>query len=190
MAENPDRFNSDLAHSLHNLGFCFGELKEFEDAAKYTLQSVKIYQGLAREDPKKFNADLAMSLHNLSCYLRELGEYRESVKYAQQASDLRRDLFQQNPDDVIIKKWFPRSLRSATLSSEKLGNHEDVVKFGREAIPLYRSLVRDHPDQNWFFKECLRALGPSLAILGFADEAIEVTQELKRVQREIEKAPV
>ena len=90
-------------------------------------------------------------------------------------------------NDIEIKKFFPHSLRSATLSSEKLGHHEDVVKFGREAVVLYRSLVHDRPDENWRFADCLRSLGPSLAIVGFVDEAIQVAHELKRIERKVKE---
>ena len=155
---------------------------------EYTRQAVEIRQGLAQHNPEEANLQLAMSLHNRSEYAFWLGEYKDSVKYAQQASDFYRDLSEQEPDDAETRRCFPGSLFFAARSLEKLGDHEGVVRFGREAIANFRNLVHDRPKERRYLIKCIEWLAPSLAILGFADEAVQATQELERERRKESEA--
>ncbi len=69
---NPDAFNSDLAHSLHNLSVSLTDMGLREEALQVIREAVEMRRELVKQNPDAFNSDLAYSLHNLSASSRDM----------------------------------------------------------------------------------------------------------------------
>ncbi len=182
--EKPDEFNASLAESLHHLAYVSSHLDKWKDAVVYGRQAVDLLQDLAREKPGEFNAPLSHTLHDLAVCLSNIGEYRDAVVCGRQGVDLRQDLARENPDEFNALLAF--SLAHLARYLQILGQHKDVVKYGREAAAIFRSIPQDQPQPGWFqagLVDNLELLAPSLVVLGFVDEAVQVDQEAEKQKK-------
>jgi len=85
---NPDRYRSNLADSLVNLGIRLSELGRPVDALPPTQEAVAIYRELAAANPDRYRTALAHSLTNLAAGLSALGRHSEAEQLRGEADSL------------------------------------------------------------------------------------------------------
>ena len=144
-AADPDRYRSNLAGSLSNLGIWFAELGRPADALPVTEEAVAIYRDLAAADPDRYHSNLAGCLTNLGVTFSALGRLADALPVTEEAVTIYRDLATADPDGY--RRDFAASLINLGIRFSELGRPGDALPVTKEAVAIFRDLAAADPDR-------------------------------------------
>jgi tetratricopeptide (TPR) repeat protein len=183
-AADPGRYRSDLATSLHNLGFGFAELANPANALPAEEEAVAIRSELAVTDPRRYRHELASSLNNLGNRLSELGRSAEALPVAEQAVAIRRELAAADPDRH--RPDLAQSLNNLGSRLWELGRSVEALPVAEEAVAIYRELTDSNPHSyRSELARCLNNLAIAMFLSGHSADSLRFGQEAVAVRREL-----
>lgn len=140
-----DRYLSDEAKTLNNLGNLFKTLYNFDRAKSHLENSKKIYENLLRQDVK-YKIQCVIVHRNLALVYGLLGDnnaaYNE-IKYALKAIT---DLAENDPDEYNCDMAY-LLLDYAALNSWR-GDSRDTMSKYEQSLSLFRELAVVNPDKH------------------------------------------
>ena len=179
-----DRFRSQRARLLGNLGVRFSALGRLEEALGATEEALRLYRQLAEARPDAFLPDLTISLSNLGNRLSALGRLEEALAATEEAVRLDRQLTKARPDAFL--SYLASSLSNLASDLSALGRREEALGASEEAVRIRRQLAEARPDA--FLPDLatsLNNLGVRFSALGRLEEALAATEEAVRIRRRL-----
>ncbi|TFK25158.1 TPR-like protein [Coprinopsis marcescibilis] len=134
VAENPQKYEADLAFVLQELSWCFREGKRFDDGLPLVTEALKIRRRLFSEDPK-IEGELAESVFALAFDLSKLGKHDEALELAQEAVTIYRRMTNEQPGKDEIDVSNSLALHARCLNSKK--RYEEAVNIALEGLDVY-----------------------------------------------------
>ncbi|TFK24780.1 TPR-like protein [Coprinopsis marcescibilis] len=182
--ENPEKFNADLAHSLHNMAFDLDVCGRTPEAILYSCEAIKIYRGLAAKDPSIFDPNLADTLHTHALCIGKAGRAAEAVECCQEVVEMHRQLVRGNPGKFNAN--LAHSLHNLAVNLDVCGRVPEAIPYSCEAIKIFRGLAaKDPPIFEPDLARSLRKHALYVGNAGRADEAVEFCQEAVEIQRRL-----
>jgi signal transduction histidine kinase len=156
-----------IAFGLSNVGTSYLDMEQYENAADYFLQAIKI---LEESGLKQY---LSVLYNNLSILYEKMMQYDKSVQYGQQAVDISRALNDSSNLCIALN----------TLSVPLIGNNRHT-----EAIPYLRESLRicELINNTYLRESCLINLatvydktGKAAEHFLYASQALQLAKELE-----------
>lgn len=136
-ADHTDFFSLWLAEACHQLGFCFGVVKRYEEAAQSTQLAVDLR--FIEADPRSFTTKLVESYNQLGRYLLALEQYEKAVKSMQAMIKIEAALAVDDP--IPLNPHLAYSHHELGRCLAKLGRHTEAVDSFRKAVILLSPLA-------------------------------------------------
>ncbi|MEM8898185.1 MAG: DUF3856 domain-containing protein [Bacteroidota bacterium] len=185
--ENPQKYESDVALTLNNLGNVYTNLNRYTGEAIASFQeALRIYRKLAKENPQKYESDVASTLNNQGLAYVDLNRYTEAVDSYQEALGIRRKLAKENPQKY--ESHVAGTLNNLGNAYTDLNRYTEAVDSYQEALGIFRKLVKKNPQKyESDVARTLNILGNSYAALNRYTEAIDFYQEALGTCRKLAK---
>ncbi|KAI0061596.1 hypothetical protein BV25DRAFT_725140 [Artomyces pyxidatus] len=186
-ADQPARFNPNLAVSLINISTSLSDVGQKAEALKYIQEAVTMCRALIADQPTEPSsalAGLALSIESLSNCLSDVGQRAEAVKYIREAVTIYRAMAADQPARFNIS--LARSLNNLSSYLSDLGQKTEALKHIQEALAIKRTLAVDqkdrfNPDLAHSFNNmatCLFGMGQEAEALKYIQEAVTIFRVL------------
>ena len=142
-ADNPARFDPDLASSLNNCSIRLSVAVRNPEALEAIAEAVDIHRRLAADNPVRFEPDLAMSLNNWAADLSREGRNPESLEASEESVEIYRRLAEDNP--ARFEPDLASSLNNWSSRLSDAGRNPEALEASAEAVEIYRRLAADNP---------------------------------------------
>ena len=169
-AANPQKYLSDVGHTLNNLGILQKNKNEFRNAEQSYQDALKIQRQLAAGNPQKYLSDVGDTLNNLGVLLLDKKEFVRAETSFQEALGIRKKIAEDNPQTYL--SYVASTLNNLGNSQQVKNEFEKAALSYQDALDIYRKLTL-RKQQNY-----LPDLASTLNNLGNSN----------RVKKEFEKA--
>jgi len=185
-AQQPERYESDLAGILNTLSGHLSDAGRHEDVLTAIERAVAIHERLAAQIPERYEPDLALSLNNLSICLARTGRNEDALTAVERAVAIYERLAAQRPDRY--EHVLARSLQSLANRLAATGRHEDALTAIERAVAIYERLVQQRPERHepWLAR-CLNTQSNCLADVGLLEEAQAASQKSIAIRERLAK---
>ena len=141
--ENPAVYRSDLARTLHNLGFLYWKLNQYEEAKEAYLESLEIYRSLADANPAVYRSDLAKTLSNLGALYFILNQYKEAEEAYRKSLEIWRSLADEN--SAVYRSDLADTLNNLGYLYSDIKQYEEAKEALEKSLKIWRSLADENP---------------------------------------------
>ncbi|GJM31249.1 MAG: hypothetical protein DHS20C18_02500 [Saprospiraceae bacterium] len=173
------------ASLLMNLGNQFTHNNSYEKAETAYLQSLEIYQRLAKENPQRYEPDVASTQMNLGVMYRNLNAYEKTEQAYLQSLEIYQRLAKENP-----QRYEPdvaRTQMNLGVMYRNLNAYKKAEQAYLQSLETYQRLAKENPQRFdidlcrtllniGYFK---KALLEKRLDLRFQKEGQEIIQQVK-----------
>lgn len=142
--QNPEKYDSNVALTLTNLGALHYDTQQFDAAEKEYIEALKIRRCLLEKNPGVYESDVADTLNNLANLHMKTQCFDIAEKEFIEALEIRRRLAKESPDLYEIK--VAKILNNLALLYTNIERFNDAEKVFMEALGTFRYLSEKNPD--------------------------------------------
>lgn len=131
--------------SLYNLlGLLYEAQNRSEEAEKYYLAAIGIYERLTKKNADAYEQDLAMSYNNAGLFYKKQGQPDKAEKYCLAAIEIRERLVEKNAD--AYEPDLAKSYNNAGNFYSDHNHSKKAEKYYLDAIEIYKRLVEKNAE--------------------------------------------
>ena len=144
-AENPERYNPDLARIYNSAGVFYDDQRDADKAEAFYVKAIAIREALAAENPERYNADLAQSYNNAGIFYKNQNQPDKAAEFLHKAIAIREALAAENPER--FNPDLAQSYNSAGNLYQDLKKYDKAEEFYLKSIAIREALVAENPDR-------------------------------------------
>ncbi len=176
----PDKYLSQLAKNLSDLGLSLSGAGQKDDAVKVTREALEIARSLNEGENQENPILLGVILNNFGNRLYEQGKIQEAIETVNEAEVIFRKLAKDYGGTP--RGDHARSLIDSAQYLSKLNKNDEALKLAQEAVELSRKLVNENAVRyRSFLARGLFTLSNSYRGLGLFDESYKAGKEAEMV---------
>ncbi|TFK29002.1 TPR-like protein [Coprinopsis marcescibilis] len=185
----PNRFETELARTLHNLAADFNSCCRYDSAVNSMEEAISIRRRLADANPTEMEPDLASSMHNCAMYLASSGRMVDAVELGKEGVSIRRRLAETNPGQ--FEPLLAQTLHNTAHDLRVSERSADAVPYVESAVAIRRRLSSKNPSRyESDLAASLHTCAYVYAEMGRQNDCIDIGKEAVAIRRRLaEKDP-
>ena len=134
----------DLGRLYNLLGMLYDLQNQFEEAEKYYLTAIEIYERLAKKNADAYESDLAVSYNNVGNFYYKQNQPDKAEKYYSAAIEIFERLVEENAD--VYEPYLATSYNNSGVFYKDHGQSDKAEKYYLAAMEIRERLVKKNAD--------------------------------------------